>query len=67
MARQATKAPSGVRKLVARFQDNRDQYTASGYNETQLRREFVDSLFTALGWGVAEQGAVCGFAEEDLE
>jgi len=42
MERQATKAPAEVRKLVKCFQDNRDQYTASGYNETQLRRAFVE-------------------------
>lgn len=60
MARQSTKAPAEVRKLVRRFQDNRDQYAASGYNETQLRREFVDPLFTALDWDVANKA---GYAE----
>ncbi len=60
MERKATKAPAQVRKLVRRFQDNRDQYTASGYNETQLRREFVDPLFNALDWDVANKA---GYAE----
>ncbi len=60
MERQVTKAPAEVRKLVKRFQENRDQYTASGYNETQLRREFVDPSFTALGWDVAN---TAGWAE----
>lgn len=41
MERQAIKAPAEVRKLVRRFQESRDAYTASGYNETQLRREFA--------------------------
>ncbi|MFO8033680.1 MAG: type I restriction endonuclease, partial [Candidatus Bipolaricaulota bacterium] len=60
MARQSTKLLPEVRKLVARFQDNRDAYTTSGYNETQLRREFVDPLFTDLGWDVAN---TAGYAE----
>lgn len=53
-------APKEVRELVRRFQENRDAYISGDYNETQLRREFVDPLFTALGWDVAN---VQGYAE----
>jgi type I restriction-modification system DNA methylase subunit len=35
-----------------RFQEQYDSYRAATYNETQLRREFVDPLFKALGWDV---------------
>ena len=35
-------APSAISVLIQRFQDNRDSYTAPGYNEAQLRREFLD-------------------------
>lgn len=31
---------------------HRDAYHAPGYNETQLRREFLDPFFEALGWDV---------------
>jgi predicted type IV restriction endonuclease len=29
-----------------------DWYKTGRYNETQLRREFIDPFFTALGWDV---------------
>ncbi|HEX7377975.1 MAG TPA: DNA methyltransferase, partial [Pirellulales bacterium] len=45
-------APTIIAELVERFERNRDSYQASGYNETQLRREFLDPFFKALGWDV---------------
>ena len=45
-------APDVVRQLVKRFEENIDSYRSSRYNETQLRREFLDPLFEALGWDV---------------
>ena len=45
-------APDVVLELVERFAGNRAQYLDPACNETQVRREFRDSLFTALGWGV---------------
>jgi len=44
--------PEIVENLVARFARNRDLYCGSGYKETQLRREFLDPFFEALGWDV---------------
>jgi len=50
-------APAKVLELVERFARNQDQYTRPSYNETQVRREFLDPLFKALGWDVDnEQG-----------
>jgi len=50
-------APKEVKRLVERFRENRDAYLSSAYNETQLRREFLDPFFKALGWDVDnEQG-----------
>ncbi len=34
------------------FTRNRDAYLSPSYNETQLRREFVDPFFESLGWDV---------------
>jgi predicted type IV restriction endonuclease len=48
----ATTAPQSVLDLVARFAEHADAYHRGRYNETQLRREFVDPLFKALGWDV---------------
>jgi hypothetical protein len=45
-------APQAVKDLVERFERNRESYQSTGYNETQLRREFLDPLFVALGWDV---------------
>jgi hypothetical protein len=53
-------APREVRTLIQRFQGNRAAYVSGPYNETQLRREFLDPLFIALGWDVAN---VSGAAE----
>jgi type I restriction-modification system DNA methylase subunit len=47
-----TPAPKAVQDLVERFDQNRDAYLSGSYNETQLRREFIDPLFEALGWDV---------------
>ncbi|MFH1610120.1 MAG: type I restriction enzyme HsdR N-terminal domain-containing protein, partial [Candidatus Bipolaricaulota bacterium] len=49
-----------VRSLVERFGENRRSYLAPQYNETQLRQEFLNPFFIALGWDVANVG---GYAE----
>jgi type I restriction-modification system DNA methylase subunit len=49
--------PQQVLDLVDRFDRNRDAYKSGSYNETQVRREFLDPLFKALGWDIDnEQG-----------
>jgi hypothetical protein len=46
-----------IRDLVARYQHNDDLYRRPAYNEAQVRTEFIDPLFIALGWDVHnEQG-----------
>lgn len=45
-------APDAVRELVRRFSEHREAYRSGRYNETQLRREFLDPFFEALGWDV---------------
>jgi type I restriction-modification system DNA methylase subunit/predicted type IV restriction endonuclease len=53
-------APTAVTNLVDTFHRNRDAYRAASYNETQLRREFLDPFFMALGWDVNN---TAGYAE----
>src|SRR6266540_4954847 len=49
--------PQTIRELVERFERNLDAYRSPQYNETQLRREFLDPFFKALGWDIYnEQG-----------
>ncbi len=52
--------PKEVLTLIDRFERNRDSYCSNQYNETQLRLEFVNPLFNALGWDVDNKQ---GYAE----
>jgi hypothetical protein len=44
--------PKEILRLIDQFEQNLDSYKAGQYNETQLRREFLDPFFKALGWDV---------------
>lgn len=46
----AAAAPPEVLALVERFREHQDAYRAAAYNEAQLRQEFIDPFFRALGW-----------------
>jgi len=48
----AKKVPDIIHTLVETFEKNLEEYRFSK-NETELRREFLDKFFTALGWDVA--------------
>jgi hypothetical protein len=54
------KAPHRVLRLVETFGCNVSAYKSGKYNETQVRREFIDPLFEELGWDVANKK---GYAE----
>jgi len=47
-------APPIIHRLVETFGQNLDAYHFSK-NETELRREFLDKFFTALGWDVTNE------------
>jgi predicted type IV restriction endonuclease len=49
-----------ISELIERFDRNRETYLSGDYNETQLRREFIDPFFAALGWDVENKQ---GYAE----
>ena len=40
-------APKEIVDLVERFESNLESYKSGHYNETQVRREFVDPFFKA--------------------
>jgi len=42
-------AKQNIEKLVERFRYNLDIYKKSTYNETQVRIEFIDPFFEAMG------------------
>lgn len=45
-------APPLILELVGRFDRHLDDYKSGNYNETQVRREFIDPFFESLGWDV---------------
>ncbi len=50
-------APDAIIALCQTFAAHRDHYRSAAYNETELRREFLDPFFKALGWDIDnEQG-----------
>jgi len=44
-----------IKALVAKFDQNKESYLRSTYNEAQVRTEFIDPLFEALGWDVTNR------------
>ena len=53
--------PDIVIELVRRFDEHRETYRSGKYNETQLRNEFLNPFFEALGWDVLNK---LGYSEE---
>jgi type I restriction-modification system DNA methylase subunit len=53
-------APLEITDLVERFEEQREAYQSGRYNETQLRREFIDPMFKTLGWDMENTS---GYAE----
>ncbi|MEM6749648.1 MAG: DNA methyltransferase [Planctomycetota bacterium] len=52
--------PDKVLELIERFRLHRDNYHAGKYNETELRRDYLDPLFEAMGWDIDNKK---GYAE----
>ena len=53
-------APEEIHKLVERFERNLDAYRSGKYNEAQVRQEFINPFFNALGWDIYNKQ---GYAE----
>ncbi|MFA6014921.1 MAG: N-6 DNA methylase [Gallionellaceae bacterium] len=53
-------APAEVIVLIENFERNLEAYRGGKYNETQVRRDFIDPLFKALGWDMDNS---LGYAE----
>jgi len=52
--------PQEILKLVERFDSQSEAYQSGKYNEAQIRAEFIDPLFKALGWDLHNEK---GYAE----
>jgi hypothetical protein len=50
--------PEAIKKLIDNFERNIDFYKSNSYNEYQLRQEFIDPLFKALGWDMDNEAGL---------
>jgi len=58
-------APNAIHELIAKFDQHRKEYQTHK-NETELRREFLDPFFVALGWDVFNKKSYSGCFKEVL-
>ncbi len=61
MAQSIAQAQAAVADLVERFQRNLDAYRRSEYKEAEVRHEYIEPFFEALGWDVHNRA---GYAEQ---
>ncbi len=47
--------PATLKAKIANFAEHRAAYVQGNYNETQVRREYIDPFFEALGWDIANK------------
>ena len=59
-------AKKEIQELVERFTSNQPEFESSGYLESQLRTDFVDELFKALGWDIVNKNKVSRLQREVL-
>jgi len=52
--------PPVIKRLVDQFQLHQEVYKSPQYKETQLRKEYIDPMFAALGWDIENKQ---GYAE----
>ena len=50
--------PTGITQLIEKFEQNLESYRNPAYGETQVRVEFINPLFEALGWDVANNANI---------
>jgi len=52
------KIPKEIKNLIEKFERNLPAYKSKGYNETQLREEFINPFFEALGWDIYNRSGI---------
>jgi hypothetical protein len=57
-------APQEIIELVDQFSRRINEYRSSIYNETELRNEFVNPFFAALGWDMDNRQGLPGDLKE---
>lgn len=51
-SRDFEKSWVAVKLLAHRFSTNRQHFLSSNYQEAEVRKDFIDKFFKALGWDV---------------
>jgi len=57
-------APQAIIDLVEKFDRNVESLKSAKYNETQLRQEYINPFFKALGWDVYNEKGSLGLYRE---
>ena len=58
------KAFETIKQLVANFKAQESAYFSPGYQESQIRQDFIDKFFTALGWDVTHNVQMNPYQQE---
>jgi hypothetical protein len=64
MPTQFDEAFARVRSIVAIFESGKDHYLSGDYQEADVRKDFVDKFFHALGWDVNHDEQTNPYAQE---
>jgi hypothetical protein len=48
-------AHATIKELILNFQNNENHYLSPTYSEAEVRQEYIDPFFTALGWDVGSK------------
>jgi type I restriction-modification system DNA methylase subunit len=51
-------APQVISDLIERFERGAQQYKSTGYKEAELRQEFINPFWEALGWDMTNRGGL---------
>jgi predicted type IV restriction endonuclease len=55
-----------IQEIINRFKSNQYEYESSEYIESQLRTDFIDELFKALGWDIINKNKLSRLQREVL-
>src|SRR5215469_9615936 len=50
-----TKALNKIKSLVRRFDEQKESYRNTSYNEAQTKQDFINPFWEALGWDVGNK------------
>ena len=52
--------PDKVLQLVEHFDRHHDDYKSGEYGEAEIRLQFIDPFFKALGWDIYNEEGIAG-------